>query len=75
MKNITLSLSEDLLEAGRAYARANRTTLNDLVRELLRARAAPQGAGDWMHSAFTLADRAGGNSRGRTWGRDELHER
>lgn len=75
MKNVTLSLSEDLLDAGRAYARSHHTTLNDLIRELLQARAAPPDNGDWMGSAFALADRARGDSRGKTWRRDELYDR
>ena len=35
MKNITLSLDDALLEAGRQYAQRHQTTLNALVRDLL----------------------------------------
>ena len=35
MKNITLALDEQTLEAGRSYAQRHQTTLNALVRELL----------------------------------------
>lgn len=36
MKNITLALDEQTLAAGRAYAQRHGTTLNSLVRDLLR---------------------------------------
>jgi hypothetical protein len=35
MKNITLSVDEHLLERARLYAKANSTTLNQLVRDFL----------------------------------------
>jgi uncharacterized protein (DUF4415 family) len=38
MKNITLALDDETLEAGRAYAERHQTTLNALVRELLITR-------------------------------------
>ncbi|MEI6408531.1 MAG: DUF6364 family protein [Bacteroidota bacterium] len=36
MKNITLSLPEDLLDQSREYARRHGSSLNELVRQLLR---------------------------------------
>jgi len=36
MKNVTLSIPEDVLRRSREYARKHGTTLNDLVRNLLR---------------------------------------
>jgi hypothetical protein len=36
MKNVTLAIDEHLLEAGRDYARRRRTTLNALIRDLLK---------------------------------------
>ncbi len=54
MKNITLSLDDRLLEAGREYARRHRTTLNALVRELLE-RAVSRGERD-IDALFRLMD-------------------
>jgi len=36
MKNITLSLPDDLLDQSREYAQRQGTSLNELVRQLLR---------------------------------------
>jgi len=38
MKNVTLSMPEDLIEKARAYAKANGTSMNEMIRELLRLR-------------------------------------
>ena len=35
MQNITLSLDEDILKAGREYAKKHKTSLNSLIRRLL----------------------------------------
>jgi len=37
MKNITLSIPEDLIKQGREYAAKHGTTLNALIRKLLKA--------------------------------------
>ena len=37
MKNITLSMPEDLLKKGREYAAKHGTTLNALIRKLLKS--------------------------------------
>ena len=46
MKNITLALDEETIEAGREYAKRHDTTLNSLVRKLLR-QTASKGSSDW----------------------------
>jgi hypothetical protein len=74
MKNVTLALDEETLNAGRAYAQRHQTTLNALVRDLLvkTVVADRQAAVDEM---FRLMDAHPGNSRGRRWSRDELYAR
>ncbi|HEY7442860.1 MAG TPA: hypothetical protein VH701_10610 [Vicinamibacterales bacterium] len=74
MKNITLALDEETLNAGRAYAQRHQTTLNALVRDLLMKTvvADRQAAVEEM---FRLMDAHSGNSRGRRWTRDELYAR
>jgi hypothetical protein len=74
MKNITLSLDDELLEAGRQYADRHNTTLNALVRELLAKTvlADRQGA---INEMFRLMDANPGNSRGRRWKREDLYAR
>lgn len=46
MKNITLSADESLIEAARARARAEQTTLNEQFRRWLEAYAQTQGRMD-----------------------------
>jgi hypothetical protein len=74
VKNVTLALDEQTLNAGRAYAQRHQTTLNALVRDLLvkTVVADRQAAVDEM---FRLMDAHPGNSRGRRWTRDELYAR
>jgi hypothetical protein len=74
MKNITLALDEETLDAGREYAQRHGTTLNTLVRELLAKTvlADKKAAIDEM---FRLMDTHPGNSHGRRWTREELHAR
>jgi hypothetical protein len=72
MKNITLSLDEGTLEAGRDYARRHQTTLNSLVRELLvKTVLADRNAG--VREMFRLMDQHPGNSQGLRWNREDLY--
>jgi hypothetical protein len=74
MKNITLALDEETLDAGRAYAQRHQTTLNALVRELLvRTVVADREAA--VREMFRLMDAHPGNSCGQRWTREELYAR
>lgn len=74
MKNITLALDEETLEAGRAYAQRHKTTLNALVRELLvKTVMADREAA--VQEMFRLMDAYPGDSRGQRWTREDLHVR
>jgi hypothetical protein len=74
MKNITLALDEETLDAGRAYAQRHQTTLNALVRELLvKTVLADREAA--VREMFRLMDAHPGNSHGQRWTREELHAR
>lgn len=74
MKNITLALDQETLEAGRAYAERHQTTLNALVRNLL-AKTVHSDRTATAAEMFRLMDDAPGRSRGKRWTRDELHGR
>jgi cbb3-type cytochrome oxidase cytochrome c subunit len=73
MKNITLSADEELIEAARARARAEHTTLNEQFREWLasyaRERSRIQG-----YDAV-VAELKGRLRVGRKLTRDEMNER
>ena len=74
MKNITLALDEQTLEAGRSYAQRHQTTLNALVRELLvKTVLADREAA--VREMFRLMDAYPGNSEGRRWTREDLYAR
>lgn len=73
MPNITLSIDDELLRAGRQYAQEHGETLNGLVRKLL-AQTVLNGDTHWLDECFALMDRAEGRSAGRTWSREDLYD-
>jgi hypothetical protein len=72
MKNITLSIDEDILQAGREYARAHNMSFNVLVRTLIKQTVVPQ-KDTWLRDTFSLMDRINVSSNGKKWTRDELY--
>jgi len=74
MKNITLSIDDDVLEAGRNYAQRHQTTLNAIVRELLMKTVIGDRQGA-VREMFRLMDVYPGNSRGQGWKREDLYVR
>jgi hypothetical protein len=71
--NITISLDEELLKSGRRYAQKHQTSMNALIRKLLEQTVRFQ-SDDWFEECFRLMDRAGGNSEGCKWNREELYD-
>lgn len=74
MKNITLSADDDLIEAARALARAQHTTLNEQFRRWLADYVREENRGE---AAMTLVQALRGQVRtgGRKFTRDEMNER
>jgi hypothetical protein len=72
MKNITLSIDEDLLKAGREYAKKHRVSLNSLIRRLLR-QTVSQSNNRWLDELFRNIDTVGANSKGKKWKREDLY--
>lgn len=73
MKNVTISLDEKVLEAGRAYAKAHNLSLNSLIRRLLAQTVLPTTE-NWMDELFELMDQANGDSHGQKWNREEIYD-
>ncbi len=73
MPNITISLNEDLLKSGRRYAEKHQTSLNALIRRLLD-QTVNMETDAWLEECFSLMDRAGGDSQGRQWKREDLYD-
>ena len=74
MKNITLALDAETLAAGRDYALRHKTTLNNLVRELLRKTTMVDRKAA-AREMFRLMDKYPGRSTGKRWTREELYDR
>ena len=73
MKNVTISLPENLLIAGRKYAQEHHTSLNELIRELLRKSVLKSNNHPWLDSTLQLMSNAKGNSEGKKWTREDLY--
>ena len=73
MYNITISIPDDLLKAGREYAKAHRVSLNALIRQLLVKTVTKSNQQQWMKECFQLMDKKKINSRGRKWNREDLY--
>ncbi len=73
MKNITISIEEDVLEAGREYAKRHNMSLNSLIRKLL-AQTVRSESQNWLQECFALMDQANADSQGQKWTREELYD-
>lgn len=73
MKNITLSIPEDLLKDVRKYAAEQGTSLNELVRELLR-QTVYQSSVNWDTQLNEQRKNVVADTR-ITYKRDDLHQR
>ena len=73
MPNVTISLDEDLLKAGRQYAKKHNTSVNALIRKLLEQTVKSQSK-DWLDECFKLMDQAEVNSQGKQWKRENLYD-
>jgi len=72
MKNITLSIDDEILQAGREYARIHNISFNVLVRKLIEQTVVPQ-KGQWLEDTFTLMDKLNVSSKNKKWTREELY--
>jgi hypothetical protein len=76
MKNITLSVEEDVLQEARKIAAERNTTVNAIVRahlgDLVRQKKRTRDALKRMRG---LAEQGGMEVGTKTWSRDDLHER
>lgn len=72
MKNITLSIDDHLLQAGRDYAREHNISFNVLVRRLIEQTVVKKQA-RWLDDAFALMDKADVKSGNEKWTRGDLY--
>lgn len=72
MRNITLSIDEDILQAGREYARIHNMSFNVLVRRLIEQTVTTK-TDLWLDDTFSLMDRLNVSSGDQKWTREELY--
>ena len=72
MKNITLSMDDDVLQAGREYARMHNISFNVLVRRLVEQTVETK-KDLWLTDTNLLMDRLNVSSTGEKWTREELY--
>jgi hypothetical protein len=76
MKNITLSVDEEVLAAVRHYAAERDSSVNALVREFLTNLAAHRDRARRARTRLRqLSKQSAGQLGQRTWTRQDLHER
>jgi plasmid stability protein len=75
--NLTLTLDESLLRRARIRALQRGTSVNAVVREFLEGYAGDEHESEALQAFGALADstRAGSGPAGRSWTRDEIHDR
>ena len=74
MKNVTLSIREDVLKACREYAKTHNTSVNAIVRTLLEKVVQKDRKNSWVDECLNLMAKAKGNSHGRKWKREDLYD-
>ena len=76
MKNITLSVDEDVLSAVRKYAAERNSSVNGLVREFLGSIAEREDRAKKARRRIReLSESSEARIGSKTWSRDELHAR
>lgn len=76
MKNITLSVDDDVLRAVRLYAAERSSSVNGLVREFLTNLAAHEHRAKHARERLReLSENSQGRLGERTWTREDLHDR
>jgi hypothetical protein len=76
MKNITLSVDEDVLAAVRRHAAEHNSTVNALVREYLTTLAAHEDRAKRARERLRqLSRRSQGRLGKKTWRREDLYDR
>ncbi|MCK6691348.1 MAG: DUF6364 family protein [Thermoanaerobaculia bacterium] len=76
MKNVTLSIPDDLLKKSREYAEKQGTSLNEFIRLLLK-QAVNQSENDPVKRLIghSRGNRLKVNTKGWKWNRNEIYDR
>jgi len=74
MANVTMSIDDELLKKSRKYAARHNTSLNALIRQLLKNEV-ESGSKEWLDECISLMDQIDVTSDGKKWTRSDLYER
>lgn len=74
MRNVTISVEDNVLQAGRNYAKSHHLSLNGLIRRLLYKITMKQSKRQWLEECVQLMNKTRGHSHGKKWKREELYE-
>ncbi|HUU02134.1 MAG TPA: hypothetical protein VM425_11880 [Myxococcota bacterium] len=77
MANLTITVDDEVLRRARIRSLQRGTSVNALLREYLTAYAGDAPAIEALKEVIDMArnSNTGSGSEGRTWTRDELHDR
>lgn len=73
MRQVTIAIEDDVLQSYKQYAQQHGLSLDELIQRVLSWGISPARA-DWLEDCFRLMDRAGANSGGRRWKREDLYD-
>lgn len=73
MANVTISINDELLTKAREYAKLHNTSLNNLIRQIL-VKTINYKSKKWLVESFQLMDKAGLNTKGVKWKREDLYD-
>lgn len=73
MANVTISLQDDLIKSAREYAQKHKTSLNALIRDLLKKHVFKTPSQSWFEDCVKKMKKAKGNSQGKKWTREDLY--
>ena len=74
MKNVTLSIPENLLEMSRDYAKRHGTSLNEFIRELLRRNVLNEMDGP-IDRLLENSEKFAVTTKSWNWDRNEIYDR
>lgn len=73
--NVTLSVDDEILTKVRDIAARRRTSLNQLIRDYLEEIASDSSPAEVLGELESLWSEEPGDSGGRRWTREDIHER
>ncbi|MBX9578566.1 MAG: hypothetical protein K2W97_08865 [Chthoniobacterales bacterium] len=74
MKNITLSIEDDIIALARSYAQQHHTTLNQLVRDFLKQKVTVSTDEKGIERLFELADKYPSQLENYKFCREEIYD-